>query len=215
MSNALVSGLEGAGYEVLVSYSGEEGFFLAHKSRPDLMLLDLTLPNRNGLEVLKQLRAEGADVRVLVLTSHNTVEDRVEGLRSGADDYLGKPFSFPELLARMEALLRRVLPPAVQGAVCIADLRIDTRTRNATRGDSTLELTPREFDVLQYLAENRDRTVSREMLARDVWRETSRFTPIDNVIDVQMARLRRKLDDPFPVKLLQTVRGLGFCLREP
>lgn len=215
MSNALVSGLEGAGYEVLVSHSGEEGFFLAHKSNPDLMLLDLTLPNRNGLEVLKQLRAEGADVRVLVLTSHNTVEDRVVGLRSGADDYLGKPFSFPELLARMEALLRRVLPAAAQGPIEIGDLRINARLRTAMRGERILELTPREFDVLLYLSENSDRTVSREMLARDVWQETSRFTPIDNVIDVQMARLRRKVDDPFPVKLLQTVRGLGFCLREP
>jgi DNA-binding response OmpR family regulator len=215
MSGALASGLEGAGYEIVAAHSGEEGFFLAHKHRPDLMLLDLTLPQRNGLEILKQLRSEGLDVRVLVLTSHNTVEDRVEGLRSGADDYLGKPFSFPELLARIEALLRRVLAPPVQRPLSIGDLRIDSRNGTAYRGDSLLELTPREFDVLLYLAENRERIVSREMLARDVWRETSRFTPIDNVIDVQIARLRKKVDDPFPVKLLQTVRGLGFCLREP
>lgn len=215
MSEALVSGLEGAGYELETASSGEEGFYLAHKLRPDLLLLDLTLPHRNGLEILKQLRSEGVDIRVLILTSHNTVEDRVEGLKTGADDYLGKPFSFPELLARIDALLRRMLPATEPGAVKIGDLALDTRARTATRGNELLELTPREFDVLLYLLQNRGRTVSREMLARDVWRETSRFTPIDNVIDVQIARLRRKIDDPFAVKLLQTVRGLGFCLREP
>ena len=214
MLTALASGLEAEGYDVSSAQSGEEGFFLAHKYRPDLMLLDLTLPHRNGLEILQQLRSEGIDIRVLILTSHNTVEDRVEGLRSGADDYLGKPFSFPELLARIDALLRRMLVVQEPGPLRIGDLSIDTRSRIASRGEQPLELTPREFDVLLYLAENRNRTVSREMLARDVWRETSRFTPIDNVIDVQIARLRRKVDDPFAIKLLQTVRGLGFCLRE-
>lgn len=215
MSDALVSGLEGAGYDIVTASSGEEGFFLVHKLNPDLLLLDLTLPHRNGLEILKQLRAEGIDVRVLILTSHNTVEDRVAGLNTGADDYLGKPFSFPELLARIDALLRRILPASDPSPLRIGDLSLDTRARTAVRGTDPLELTAREFDLLIYLAQNRGRTVSREMLARDVWRETSRFTPIDNVIDVQIARLRRKIDDPFSVKLLQTVRGLGFCLREP
>jgi DNA-binding response OmpR family regulator len=215
MSEALVSGLEDAGYDIETASSGEEGFYLVYKLRPDLLLLDLTLPHRNGLEILKQLRSEGVDIRVLILTSHNTVEDRVEGLKTGADDYLGKPFSFPELLARIDALLRRILPASASGPVRIGDLALDTHARTAARGNEALELTPREFDLLLYLVQNRGRTVSREMLARDVWRETSRFTPIDNVIDVQIARLRRKIDDPFTVKLLQTVRGLGFCLREP
>src|ERR1700677_4327006 len=111
MSDALVSGIRSAGYEVLAAGTAEEGFFLVHSGQPDLLLLDLTLPHRNGLDVLRQIRKEGIDIRVLILTSHNTVEDRVEGLRSEADDYLGKPFSFPELLARMDALLRRFLPP--------------------------------------------------------------------------------------------------------
>lgn len=215
MSDALVSGLRESNYDVSTAASGEEGFYLVHKLNPDLLLLDLTLPQRNGLEILQQLRAEGIDVRVLVLTSHNTVDDRVAGLRMGADDYLGKPFSFPELLARIDALLRRFLPPAEPESFQIQDLRLDTRARVATRAGQKLELTSREFDLLLYLAQYRGRTVSREMLARDVWRETSRFTPIDNVIDVQVARLRRKIDDPFGVKLLQTVRGLGFSLREP
>lgn len=215
MSDALVVGLREAGYDIDTAASGEEGFYLAHKQRPDLLLLDLTLPHRNGLEILKQLRAEGVDMRVLILTSHNTVEDRVEGLRTGADDYLGKPFSFPELLARIDALLRRTLPPAPSRACRVGDLSLDTKSRIATRRDEILDLTPREFDLLFYFIQNRGRIVSREMLARDIWRETSRFSPIDNVIDVQIARLRKKIDDPFSVKLLQTVRGLGFCLREP
>jgi DNA-binding response OmpR family regulator len=214
MSAALVAGIEAAGYEVRAASSAEEGFFLVHQENPDLLLLDLTLPQRNGLEILQQIRSEGIDVRVLILTSHNTVEDRVNGLQTGADDYLGKPFSFPELMARIDALLRRFLPPS-PGVVSIGDLTVDTRTRIAARQGERLDLTAREFDLLLYLAENRGRTVSREMLARDVWRETSRYTPIDNVIDVQVARLRRKMDDPFAVKLLQTVRGLGFSLREP
>lgn len=215
MSQALVSGLESAGYEVITASTGEAGFYLAHSQRPDLLLLDLTLPQRNGLEVLQQIRQDGLDMRVMILTSHNTVEDRVEGLQTGADDYLGKPFSFPELLARIEALLRRFVPPTPESrCIAIADLTIYTRSRTASRSGQLLELTPREFDLLLYLAESRGRTVSREMLTRDVWRENARYTPIDNVIDVQIARLRRKIDDPFPVKLLQTVRGIGFSLRE-
>ena len=215
MSDALASGLQAAGYDVLTAGSAEEGFYLVHSRHPDLLLLDLTLPHRNGLDILKQLRQEGVDMRVLILTSHNTVEDRVAGLSTGADDYLGKPFSFPELLARIDALLRRFLPSKSEPQLLIGDLRLDRKSRTAMRGGETLELTPREFELLLYLAENTGRTVSREMLARDVWRETSRFTPIDNVIDVQVARLRRKIDDPFKIKLLQTVRGLGFSLREP
>jgi DNA-binding response OmpR family regulator len=215
MSGALVSGLEAAGYEAVAASSAEEGFFLVHSLRPDLLLLDLTLPQRNGLDVLRQIRKEGMDLRVLILTSHNTVEDRVEGLKTGADDYLGKPFSFPELTARIDALLRRFLTPSPSSFVVVGDLSINTRNRTASRNGEELELTAREFDLLLYLAHNRGRTVSREMLAKDVWQENSRFTPLDNVIDVQMARLRKKLDDPFEVKLLQTIRGLGFSLREP
>lgn len=215
MSDALASGVQAAGYDVLTAASAEEGFYLVHSRHPDLLLLDLTLPHRNGLDILRQLRQEGIDMRVLILTSHNTVEDRVAGLSTGADDYLGKPFSFPELLARIDALLRRFLPSKNEPQILIGDLRLDRKSRAAMRGGEVLELTPREFELLLYLAENTGRTVSREMLARDVWRETSRFTPIDNVIDVQVARLRKKIDDPFKIKLLQTVRGLGFSLREP
>jgi DNA-binding response OmpR family regulator len=215
MSDALASGIAVAGYDVMTASSAEEGFFLVHSLHPDLLLLDLTLPQRNGLDILRQIRKESLDVRVLILTSHNSVEDRVEGFQTGADDYLGKPFSFPELMARIDALLRRFLPISKASALTVGDLILDSGSRTASRGGEALDLTAREFDLLLYLAENHGRTVSREMLAKDVWRETSRYTPIDNVIDVQVARLRRKVDDPFAVKLLQTVRGLGFKLREP
>ena len=215
LAKALRAEIANSGYEVQVASSGEEGFFLVYSFRPDLIVLDLTLPGRSGLEILRQVREQGHDLRVLVLTSHNEVEDRVTGLRSGADDYLGKPFSFTELFARIEALLRRTIPPAEAPALQMADLIVHVNARKVTRADGEVVLTQREFDLLLYLIENRGRTVSREMLSRDVWRETSRFTAIDNVIDVQIKRLRRKIDDPFPVKLLQTIRGVGFTLREP
>jgi DNA-binding response OmpR family regulator len=215
LAGALVEGLGGEGYNVKSASTAEEGFFLIHTEHPDLLVLDLSLPHRNGLDILRQIRLEGVDVRVIILTSHNTVVDRVEGLKSGADDYLGKPFSFPELSARIQALLRRILPPATSDVLEISDLRLNTKNRTACRGQVPLELTGREFDLLLYLAENRDRTVSREMLAKDVWKENTRYTPLDNVIDVQIARLRKKVDDSFPVKLLQTIRGMGFVLRDP
>lgn len=215
LADALTAGLHAEGYDVDHASTGEEGLYLLHSQRPDVMILDLNLPHCGGLDVLRQVRQEQIDTRVLVLTSHNTVDDRVEGLRAGADDYLGKPFSFPELIARIEALLRRIQPIAVLRFLEVGDLRLDPRARTATRQGKQLDLTSREFDVLLFLAEHRGRTVSREMLARDVWKESSRFTPLDNVIDVQIARLRRKVDDPFSEKMLHTIRGLGFSLREP
>ena len=215
MARSLSEGVIAEGHEVKTAMSGEEGFFLVYNFRPHVILLDLNLPGRGGLDILRQIREQGLEVRVLVLTSHNEVEDRVEGLRAGADDYLGKPFAFSELLARIDALLRREQPAMSTRTFCVADLTLDIEARRARRLGADLALTQKEFDLLLYLVENCNRTVSREMLARDVWRENSRFTPIDNVIDVQMARLRRKVDDPFETKLLQTVRGVGFVLREP
>jgi two-component system copper resistance phosphate regulon response regulator CusR len=215
MADSLVSGLTGYGYQVSLARTGEEAFFLVHSTQPDLVLLDLTLPKRGGLEILAQIRAEQLPTRVLILTSHNSVDDRVTGLNSGADDYLGKPFSFPELLARVASLLRRLPAPPRSASLQIADIHIDTKAHLVSRSGTPIDLTPREYDLLLYLLEHRNQAVSREMLAKDVWRETSRFTPIDNVIDVQMARLRRKIDDPFTTKLLLTLRGVGFILREP
>jgi DNA-binding response OmpR family regulator len=213
MAKALQEGLEADDYVVSVAHTGEEGFYLAQSSPFDMMILDVMLPGRDGFEILATLRRRGMKTPILLLTSLDTLEDRVRGLDIGADDYLVKPFAFPELLARIRALLRRGKIDAVRH-LKLADLVVDSALRSVTRGGELLELTAREFDLLHYLLINRDRVVSREMLAREIWKEVARQTPLDNVIDAQMVRLRRKVDGPFERKLLQTVRGVGFILRE-
>jgi two-component system copper resistance phosphate regulon response regulator CusR len=210
---ALQAGLQAESYSVSVAFTGEEGFYLANTETFDLMLLDVMLPGRDGMEILRSLRQRGIRTPALLLTARDAVEDRVLGLDSGADDYLVKPFAFPELLARIRALLRRGRPDA-PAILKIHDVEMDMASRTVTRGGTRLDLTPREFDLLEYLVRNQGRVVSREMLARDIWKEPARHTPLDNVIDVHIARLRRKLDEPFEKKLLQTVRGVGFLVRE-
>jgi DNA-binding response OmpR family regulator len=213
MARALRTGLEADHFSVSVAHTGEEGFFLASTETYDLVILDLMLPGRDGMEVLAALRQKGLSLPVLVLTSKDTVRDRVRGLNAGADDYLVKPFAFSELLARIRALLRRG-KPELGDRLKLADLEMDTSGRKAFRDGKELTLTTREFDLLEYLLRQQGRVVSREILARDVWQETARYTPLDNVIDVHIAHLRRKLDEPFGKKLLHTVRGVGFVLRE-
>ena len=210
---ALREGLEAEHYTVATAGTGEEGFYLANTEPFDLILLDVMLPGRDGLEILQTLRHRGVTTPALVLTARDSVDDRVRGLDSGADDYLVKPFAFPELLARIRALLRRGKPD-LPALLKLSDLELDLSSRTVRRAGATLDLTPREFDLLEYLLRNQGRVVSREMLARDIWKETTRHTPLDNVIDVHMARLRRKIDEPFEKKLVQTVRGVGFMLRE-
>ena len=213
VARALREGLEAEHYDVRVATTGEEGFFLVNHETFDLVVLDLMLPRRDGIEVVRTLRKRGLHTPVLILTAKDTVEDRVHGLDSGADDYLVKPFAFPELLARIRALLRRGRTDQVL-RLQRGDLEMDLVTRKVARAGQTLELTVKEFEILEYLLRHGDGVVSREMLARDVWHVTARATPLDNVIDVTMARLRRKLDDPFEAPLLHTVRGVGFVLRE-
>ena len=213
VARALREGLENEGYDVSVAHTGEDGFFLVNTEGFDLLVLDLMLPGRGGLEILTAVRKRGLQTPVLILTARDAIENRVEGLDTGADDYLVKPFAFPELLARIRALLRRGKAEPVQ-RVKAADLDMDLAARTAARGTQQLELTAREFDLLQYLVEHQGRVVSREMIAREVWKETARQTSLDNVIDVAIARLRRKLDDQFDKKLLHTVRGVGFVLKE-
>lgn len=213
VAQALEKGLESEHYDVEVAYAGKEGFFLVNSQKFDLVLLDLMLPGRDGLEILKALRRRQDMTPVLILTAKDAVEDRVIGLDSGADDYLIKPFAFPELVARIRVLLRR----GGDGQVLklkLADLEMDLARHAVLRGGRPLGLTAREFEVIEYLLRNRDRIVTREMLAKDVWQETQRATPLNNVIDVHIARLRKKIDEPFAKKLLHTVRGVGFILTE-
>jgi DNA-binding response OmpR family regulator len=212
VADALREGLESEDYEVEIARTGEEGFFLVNARTFDLVILDLMLPGRDGLEILRTLRQRGLQTPVLILTARDAVEDRVTGLDCGADDYLVKPFAFAELLARIRALLRRGRTDQVL-RLKAGDLEMDLVTRRVSRGGRPLKLTAREFELLEYLLRYRNQVVSREMLSRDVWHETSRATPLDNVIDVHIARLRKKVDHGFPRKLIHTIRGVGFMLR--
>jgi two-component system copper resistance phosphate regulon response regulator CusR len=211
-ARAIQRGLAGEGFESVVARTGEEGFFLLNTDTFDLVVLDWMLPGHDGIEILKALRARGSKTPVLLLTARDAVQDRVHGLESGADDYLVKPFAFAELAARIRSLLRRTTPEPLRKQV--ADLVVDLETRHVWRAGTLIELTPREFDLLAYLIRQLGQVVTREMLAKDVWRETNRATPLDNVIDVHVAHLRRKLDEGHATKLIQTVRGVGFLLRE-
>jgi DNA-binding response OmpR family regulator len=213
LGHALQEGLQAEQYEVALAHTGEEGFYRAQTEAFDLLVLDVMLPGRNGFEILATLRQHGFKTPVLMLTARDTVEDRVRGLDTGADDYLVKPFAFPELLARVRALCRRGIVPDVSPKLRVADLEVDVVGRSATRGGGALELTAREFELLEYLLRNQGHVVSREMLTRDVWKEAGRHSPLDNVIDVHIARLRRKVDDQFEQKLVHTVRGVGFVVR--
>ncbi len=212
LAAAVKQGLEGEQHSVTVAPTGEDGFFLAQTQPFDLLIFDIMLPGRDGLEIIGSLRKLGHRTPILLLTSKDAIEERVQGLDAGADDYLGKPFAFSELQARVRALGRRN-SPETSSLLKVEDLELDSVRHVASRDGKHLELTAREFELLEYLMQHVGQVVSREMLARDVWREITRHTPIDNLIDVHIARLRRKVDDPWPQKLLQTVRGVGFVLR--
>jgi len=213
LAKALKEGLETDHYHVDIAQTGEEGFFLVETGSFDLVLLDVTLPGRSGIEILSAMRQKGLKTPVLILTARDAVEDRVRGLDAGADDYLIKPFAFPELLARIRVLSRRGSPD-VASRLRVADLEVDVVGRVVKRGGQVLDLTAREFDLLEYLVRHQGHVVSREMLTREVWKEPARHTPLDNVIDVHVARLRGKVDERFHGKLVHTVRGVGFVVRE-
>ena len=213
VANALREGLEGERYDVVVERTGEGAFFRVTTEPFDAVLLDLTLPGRDGLAILTAMRDRGIKAPVLVLTARDTLQDRVVGLDSGADDYMVKPFAFAELIARIRALVRRGRA-AETPRLNLADLEVDLITRKVSRASRPIDLTVREFELLEYLLRHQGQVVSRESLARDVWKETARTTPLDNVIDVHIARLRRKIDAEHAPRLIHTVRGVGFMLHE-
>jgi DNA-binding response OmpR family regulator len=213
VARAVREGLEAQGYDVTVAATGEDGYFLASSEPFELLILDLSLPRRDGFEVLDALRKNGLLTPILILTARDGVDDRVKGLDRGADDYMVKPFAFAELLARVRALVRRGRGDQLL-RLSAGDLVLDVVSRRVERGGEPVVLTPREFELLEYLLRHRGTIVSREMLARDVWNETERGTPLDNVIDVHVGRLRRKIDAGQSERLIHTVRGVGFLIRE-
>jgi two-component system, OmpR family, copper resistance phosphate regulon response regulator CusR len=213
VANALKEGLENERYVAVLAHTGEDAFFRINTERFDVILLDVMLPGRDGLQILTSIRKHGVATPVLLLTARDTLEDRVAGLNSGADDYLVKPFAFEELLARIRALLRRGRT-ADTLRLSLGDLDVDLITRKVTRAGRTIDLTTREFELLEYLLRHQGQVVLRDTLAREVWKETARGTPLNNVIDVHIARLRRKIDLDQAVKLIHTIRGVGFMMRE-
>ena len=214
VADSLARGLREAGFAVAAAGSLAAADAELANGAPALVVLDLNLPDGDGRNWLRRVRNAGYRMPVVILTARDTLPDRVGGLEDGADDYLTKPFAFAELLARVRARLRTAVRQAADENLRIGDLEIDRLNRIARRGGRPVELTAREFDVLALLAQWRGQPVSRDLLAREIWKVNRRLTPLDNVIDVHLSRLREKIDRDQPVKMIRTVRGVGFALGE-
>lgn len=212
LRNSIQLSLEESGYVLDTAADGVEGQELAELTPYDGIILDIMLPMRDGLEVCRNLRRQHLRTPILLLTARDTVEDRVKGLDSGADDYLIKPFSLDELQARLRALLRRDAPDKT-GVLVAADLELDPATHSAQRAGIPIELTSKEFSLLEYMLRNPNWLITREMAERHVWDYGGASG--SNLVDVYIRRLRRKLDDPFELKLIETVRGFGYRLNKP
>ena len=209
LRRSVASGLRHCGYAVDVAADGEQGLWFAGSNDYDVLVLDLMLPRLDGLGVLEKIRREGADTYVLILTARDAVEDKVRGLRAGADDYLVKPFSFDELVARIQALVRR--RHAVRDPVlAIGGLRLDTSRRAVVRGSDAIDLKPREYALLEYLAMRQGRVVTRTEIEAHIYDE--RVEPMSNVVDAAVYALRKKIDVPGAPSLIQTRRGIGYVL---
>ena len=210
----IAKGLRQHGYLVDVARDGRDGLFQALEQAYDVMVVDRMLPALDGLSVLKTVRSAGNTTPILILSALAEVDNRVEGLRAGGDDYLTKPFAFSELIARLEALQRRPRTGAPANTVYQAgDLELDPRRRTVTRAGEPIRLLPREFALLEYLMRHRGQVVTRTMLLENVW--DYHFDPQTNVVDVHVSRLRAKVDRPFSEPLIETVRGVGYRLRDP
>lgn len=213
MAGYLERGLRESGYAVDVAADGPSGLHQARSESYDAVLLDVMLPGLDGLSLVRRLRDEGSPTPVLMLTARDTVTDRVKGLDAGADDYLQKPFSFAELLARLRALLRRGSAAAGPTELAEGDLKMDLVRHAVFRGEQNLDLTPKEFALLEYLLRNKGQVLTRTMILEHVW--DIHFDPGSNVVDVHVRRLRQKVDEGHWAPLLQTVRGIGYVLKRP
>lgn len=208
----LKQGLSEAGFAVDLAFNGSDGLHLASSEHYDLIILDIMLPGMSGLEVLKSIRGQGLTTQVIFLSARDMVEDRVQGLELGADDYLIKPFSFAELLARVRTLLRRGRS-LESNQVEVADLQVDFLKRRVTRAGHKIELTAKEFALLELLVRRRSEVLPRSLIASQVW--DMNFDSDTNVVEVAIRRLRSKIDDPSNIKLIRTVRGMGYVLEDP
>lgn len=209
----IAKGLKEHGHTVDQANDGKDGLFMALENDYDIIILDRMLPALDGLSILKTLRSSGRQTPVIILSALGEVDDRVQGLKAGGDDYLVKPFAFAELLARIEVLLRRGDMKPDDSQLQVADLQLDRLTHHVKRGGQSIDLQPREYLILEYLMQHAGQIVTRTMLLESVW--DYHFDPQTNIIDVHISRLRNKIDKGFEPALLQTVRGAGYCLHEP
>jgi two-component system OmpR family response regulator len=213
IASFVAKGLRESSYMVDISPNGEEGCELGRKNGYDAAIVDLMLPKLDGLSVIERWRTEQLKLPVLILSAKRSLDDRVQGLQRGGDDYLTKPFSFAELLARLQALIRRSGTGTIVTSLSFADLKMDLLTREVFRGTTKIELQAREFLLLEYLLRNQDKVVSKTMILEHVW--NYHFDPQTNVVDVLVCRLRNKIDRDFDPKLIHTLRGAGYSLRLP
>ena len=207
----VVRGLREAGFVVDHAADGEAGLTAAATQPYDVAIVDLMLPKRDGLSLIEGLRRQGVTTPVLILSARRSVDDRVRGLQTGGDDYLTKPFTFAELLARVQALVRRATRTPEPTTLTVEDVTLDLLSRRVTRAGKPIDLRPREFTLLEYLMRNQGKVVSKTMILSHVWEYN--FDPQTNIVDVLVSRLREKIDRPFEKKLLHTVRGVGYVLR--